>query len=128
VITLCPTILAEEAHGFRVQLKRVESFARRLHIDLMDGTFASPASIGLDQVYWPGNIPIDLHVMYKKPFEYTDALVALGAQMIIVHAEAEGDFAPFADRLHHKGIEVGVALLPETPVTLIEPAISLIVL
>lgn len=123
---ICPTILAEEPNGFRVQMKRVLPFAKRIHIDVMDGVFASPRSIGLDQIYWPANISIDLHVMYQRPLVHAGALVTLAPRLVIIHAEADGNFAPFAEYMHHHGIEVGVALLPQTPVALIAPVIDMI--
>ena len=125
-VTICPTILAEEPHGLNIELKRVLSFAKRLHIDLMDGLFASPKSVTLDQIHWPANIAVDLHVMYQKPLIHANALIALRPQMVIVHAEAEGNFMPFANKLHRTGIEVGVALLPETSVATIVPALEAI--
>jgi ribulose-phosphate 3-epimerase len=123
---VCPTILAEEINGYRLQMRRVLPFAQRLHIDMMDGMFASPKSIDVDQAYWPANVAVDMHVMYRRPFAYTRALIGLAPRMIIVHAEAEGAFMPFATLLHRHGIEVGVALLPQTPVTAIAPAMELI--
>jgi ribulose-phosphate 3-epimerase len=124
--TICPTLLAEEPHGFRVQLQRVSPFAQRLHIDVMDGIFASPRSLGLDQLHWPANLPVDLHVMYQRPVAHANMFIALGPQMIIVHAEAEGAFLALAAKLRRHGIETGVALLPETPVKAIAPAIDAI--
>jgi ribulose-phosphate 3-epimerase len=123
---ICPTILAEEPNGFRVQLKRVLPFAKRLHIDLMDGRFAAPRSIALDQIYWPANLSVDLHVMYKRPLAHADAYVSLSPRMVIVHAEADGEFVPFAEHMHRHGIEVGVALLPQTLVGTIAPVIDMI--
>jgi ribulose-phosphate 3-epimerase len=92
----------------------------------MDGKFAPTTSIRPDQMWWPGNMRVDLHVMFKKPFEYTDIFVALGPQMVIVHAESAGNFVAFAETMHRHGIETGVALLPETPVANIAPALGLI--
>jgi ribulose-phosphate 3-epimerase len=126
MISIAPTITAETPEAYTLQLQSVVPFARRIHIDLMDGKFAPTTSIRPDQMWWPGNVRVDLHVMYKKPFEYTDLFVALGPQMVIVHAESTGNFAEFADTLHRHGIETGVALLPETPVANIAPALELI--
>jgi ribulose-phosphate 3-epimerase len=123
---ICPTILAEEPNGFRVQMKRVLPFAKRLHIDLMDGMFAAPRSIELDQVSWPATVSVDLHIMYKRPLSYAETYVSLSPRMVIVHAEADGTFVPFAQYMHRHGIEVGVALLPQTPVAMIAPVIDVI--
>jgi ribulose-phosphate 3-epimerase len=62
--------------------------------------------------------------MYKQPFDHAKLYLSLGPQMVIVHAEAEGDFVPFAETMHRHGIEVGVALKAETPVSLIRPALD----
>lgn len=123
---ICPTILAEDPDSFRMQMKRVLPFAKRLHIDVMDGAFAAPRSLALDQIYWPANIPVDLHVMYQKPMVHAGAFVTLAPRMVILHAEADGNFAPFAEYMHRHGIEVGVALLPQTPVDTIAPVIDMI--
>jgi ribulose-phosphate 3-epimerase len=64
--------------------------------------------------------------MYQRPFEHIKAYLALGPQLVIVHAEADGNFIEFAERMHHHGVEVGVALKAETPASLIEPAIDYI--
>jgi ribulose-phosphate 3-epimerase len=64
--------------------------------------------------------------MYQDPFQHLSALIALRPQLIIVHAEADGDFMEFAVQAHRHGIEVGVAILPATPVEAIRPALEVI--
>lgn len=124
--TICPTILAGNVDDYRVQMERVAGFVHRVHIDLADGIFAPTKTIDLDKVWWPGGVRADLHVMYKQPFEHLKMYVNLGPQMVIVHAEADGDFISFADALHAHGMEVGVALKPETFVDTIRPALDFI--
>lgn len=126
MIDICPTIDAEDVDSYRKQVERIVSFTHRLHIDLGDGTFTPNTLVPIDQVWWPGGVRADLHVMYKRPFEYLDSLIALGPQLIIVHAEAEGDFTGFVKLVHQHGIEAGVALLQQTPVEMIMPALELI--
>lgn len=124
--TICPTVTAETAADYQVQLEKVAAFAGRLHIDLADGALAPRKLIDPDKLWWPGNKIIDLHVMYQRPFEHTDLFIAQHPNLVIVHAEAEGDFTAFAEKLHYHGIEVGVALLPQTGVQIVAPAIQLI--
>ena len=126
MVDICPTITTDNPHVYRTQMERVAGFTHRVHIDLADGEFTPNALTSPTQVWWPAGVRADLHVMYKRPFEHLDALVALGPQLIIVHAEAEGDFLTFAEKLHHHGIEAGVALLPETPPEIIKPGLELI--
>lgn len=124
--TICPTVTAHDADEYRNQMNRLSSFATRIHIDLADGQFTPVKLLGVDQVWWPGGVRADLHVMYKRPFDHTKVYLSLSPQMVVVHAEADGDFVPFANLLHRHGIEVGVALLQQTPVEFIRPALPFI--
>jgi len=126
MVDICPTIDAENSEAFRKQIERVASFAHRIHIDLGDGNFTPNRLVEIPEVWWPGGVRADLHVMYERPAEHVDELIALGPQLIIVHAESEGEFGAFSEKVRRHGIEVGVALLQDTPVDLIKPALGLV--
>lgn len=126
VTTICPTITTDNSDTYARQVELTLSYAHRIHIDLADGLFTPNRLMDIENVWWPAGVRADMHVMYKEPFEHLPALMALRPQLIIVHAEAEGDFLAFAAQCHHHGIEVGVALLPETPVEAITPALDAI--
>jgi ribulose-phosphate 3-epimerase len=123
--SICPTITTNDPAVYTKQIEQTLSYAHRIHIDLSDGFFTTKL-IEIEDVWWPGGVRADLHVMYQRPFDHVEALVALRPQLIIVHAEAEGDFRVFADRAHQYGIEVGVAMLPDTSVESILPALDCI--
>lgn len=122
-VTICPTVMTEDPQLFQTQMEEIAKYATRVHIDLGDGVFA-PAFTPVDDVWWPGGMRADLHVMFQEPFQHIPALKALGPQLVIVHAEADGDFMAFAREMHRHGIEVGLALLRETPVEAIALALS----
>lgn len=123
---ICPTVTTDDPYVYKKQIDETLQYAHRLHIDLSDGIFTRNKLMEIEDVWWPGGVRADLHVMYQDPFQHLQALLALRPQLIIVHAEAEGDFMHFAASAHHYGIEVGVALLPETPVEAIQPALEVI--
>jgi len=125
-VSICPTVTTDDPAVYKKQIERTVSYAHRIHIDLSDGLFTPNKLMEIEDVWWPGGVRADLHVMYQRPFDHLEALVALRPQLIIVHAEAEGDFMHFAAECHRYGIEVGVALLPETPVEAIAPAFDVI--
>ena len=122
--TICPTVLAGTPEDYSRQVTRVAQFATRIHIDLADGKFAPSKTIPIDQVWWPGGVRANLHVMYQRPFEHYKEYISLSPQMVIVHAESEGNFVPFAELMHRHGIEVGVALKAKTTVELVRPALE----
>lgn len=125
-VSICPTITASDAATYQQQIERVATFATRLHIDLSDGTLAPSTLVPVDQVWWPGGVRADIHVMYKRPLEHLPALIALQPQLIVLHAEGEGSFVDFAEAAHHHGIETGVALLQTTPVETIKAGLEFI--
>lgn len=111
---ICPTILADNPHTYRTQLGRIEGFAKRVQIDLTDGVFAPTTTINPVQAYWPAKIKTDLHMMYQKPANHLDQVIAMKPNMIILHAEAEGELLDMFSKISAAGIATGVALLKET--------------
>lgn len=121
---ICPTVTTDDPAVYKLQIEQTLAYAHRLHIDLSDGIFTRNKLTEIEDVWWPGGVRADLHVMYQRPFEHLQAMIALRPQLIIVHAEADGDFIECAKQIRRHGIEVGVALLPETPVEAIRPALE----
>jgi ribulose-phosphate 3-epimerase len=122
--TVCPTVTAFEPHEYREQLERVANFAKRIHLDFMDGEFTPTKSPDLAAAWWPGDVTVDIHLMFKYPMQNIDSLIELKPSLVIVHAEAEGNYVELAQQLHARGIRSGISLLAETPISIIEPAIE----
>ena len=120
---VCPTVLAIDAHEFQSKMNKIKSFAKRIQIDLTDGVFAQNPTIALEQVWVPDSILADLHLMYQNPEKYIDEALKLKPNMIIVHAEADGNFLKIADKAHKQGVKVGVALLAKTSTHRIKPSL-----
>jgi pentose-5-phosphate-3-epimerase len=123
-VTICPTITADTPEEYLRQMELVETFAKRIHVDVTDGDFAVRKLVSFDQVWWRGNRTIDLHVMYRVPSEHAEIIIALRPRLVILHAESEGNFEWFASALRREGIEVGIALLQRTPAANILPALE----
>jgi ribulose-phosphate 3-epimerase len=121
---ICPTITSENTHQYREQMERVAPFVKRIHVDFMDGKFAPTKSPGLLQAWWPEKIQVDLHIMHQNPENELDEIVGLKPQLVIVHAEAGGNFVTIARRLHEADIKTGIALLADTSVDVIKPGLE----
>ncbi|HSX46670.1 MAG TPA: hypothetical protein VLF87_01620 [Patescibacteria group bacterium] len=112
---ICPTVTAYDVQAFQAQLRQV-SFAKRIHLDFMDGEFTPEKSPGLTEVMLPPHQLVDVHLMYQKPMELLADLVKLHPHMVVVHNEAEVHHMHFAAELHKHDIKTGLALLHDTPV------------
>lgn len=123
---ICPCVTPTDSKQYRQQLERVTPFAKRIHLDFMDGQLAPVTSPELSDITVPKNLKVDLHLMYQNPARHMRAIVKLKPHLVIVHAEADGNFVTFAQILHKMGMKVGVALLPETPANAIKPALDYI--
>ena len=124
-VTVCPTIMTNDAEVYRAQIEETARYATRVHIDLGDGIFTRQLT-AIEDVWWPAGMRADLHVMFQEPFQHMAAFKALAPQLVIVHAEADGDFLSFAGEMHRHSIEVGVALLQDTPAEAIIPGLEVI--
>lgn len=121
---ICPCVTPQTGDEYNRQMERITPFAKRIHIDFMDGAFAPVTSPGLDKAWWPKGVKADLHLMYAHPTKHMRAIVRLQPHLVIVHAEADGQFVNFAQIVRKLGIKVGVALLPKTPAETIKDALS----
>ena len=111
---VCPTITAEDEKGYKQQMHKVASFAHRVQIDLTDGIFAEHKTLPPKEVWWPVGIKADFHLMYQEPLLAAKEILKHKPHLIIVHAEAGGDFMEFTHLCREHDVKVGVALMPRT--------------
>ena len=112
---VCPTVLTDNLLDYDRLLKNV-SFVPRLQIDLMDGVFAPTKSVQPSDIYWLDGQLADVHMMFQNPESYLETLIAKKPNMIILHAESDGDLSEMFDRIQAAGIKAGICVLPETSV------------
>ncbi len=121
---ICPTVTAFDTHQYREQMELLEPFAKRIHIDLMDGIFAPTVSPPLETIWWPENIVADMHIMYQKPMPHLEQLIKLRPHLVVIQYEAELDHAAFAAKLQAAGIKAGLGLLQKTTVEEVVPLLA----
>ncbi len=113
---ICPTITAYEPHEYREQMERAVSLSNRIHIDLMDGVFATNKSPEIERIWWPHHVQADIHLMYQKPMEYIAELIILRPRMVVVPVESDVHHMHFVAELHKENILAGLAILQDTPI------------
>lgn len=111
---IAPSVTAQNPHEYREQMARIAPFAKRIHVDFSDGKFAPVKLINPIQAYWPEGVLADLHLMMVRPSEHLETVISLSPQMVIIHAESEGDLAGMILQLRALGIKTGLALLQDT--------------
>ena len=123
---ICPTITAKNSHDYRKQLERVTKFAKRIHLDFADEEFTSVKLLDLDQAWRPEGATVDIHLMFNNPAEKLTDAIKLHPNLVIMQAESDGNFRAVASRLKEAGIKVGIAILPQSSVAVITPALAVI--
>ncbi len=114
-VIISPTILTADPNEFAKYVGLYPTFAKRIQIDIADGSFVNTTTISEAAITaLPNNIPVDLHMMVVHPSEHLPHILRLKPNVCIFHAEATEDLLPIFAQLKQAGIKAGVALLQRT--------------
>ncbi len=120
---VAPSILSADFSRLGSQVAEVmEVGARVVHVDVMDGHFVPPITIGpliaasiADQVHDAGGA-VDVHLMIEAPERHVEAFAEAGADSITFHVEATPHTNRTLSAIRDLGCLAGVAINPGTPV------------
>ena len=99
-----------------------------LHVDVMDGHFVPNISLGFPVIKALRSVtelPFDCHFMTTNAGDYLEPLVEAGGNLITIHIEAYPDPRPVARQAEELGLEFGLVVSPDTPVSTIEPYLEM---
>ncbi|MFZ2126574.1 MAG: hypothetical protein WAV04_03635 [Candidatus Microsaccharimonas sp.] len=115
---IAPSITVETDDQYKAAIERIQPFAQRVHIDISDGEFTPSFLLGEAQLWWPKEWQVDIHAMVARPDEHLAKLIAMKPNLIILHAEIQGDRLAMIAQIKQAGIKAGIALLrPTVPST-----------
>jgi ribulose-phosphate 3-epimerase len=123
---VAPSILSADFARLGDQVATVmEAGARVIHVDVMDGHFVPPITIGAlivqslrDQVHEAGGW-LDVHLMVDRPERHVAAFAEAGADSINIHQEATPHVNYALNQVRDAGCLAGLAITPATPVEMV---------
>jgi len=118
---------ADYAHLGDAVTEATSAGADYIHIDIMDGRYVPPITIGAQTVAALRpltDLPLDVHLMVEAPERQIDQFAKAGSDIITIHPEACTHVHRTIQHIKNLGIKAGVALNPGTSTTVLEEVMS----
>ncbi len=115
---VAPSILAADSAGCANAWRRSSPpGAQVIHVDIMDGHFVPPLSMGPGAVeaLRDMDVILDVHLMIEAPERQVEAFAKAGAHNITIHAEATPHVHATLQHIREHGCRAGLAFCPSTP-------------
>ena len=128
---VAPSILAADFSRLGEHVGEVlDAGARVIHVDVMDGHFVPPITMGplavdalAERVHGAGAL-LDVHLMIERPERQIEAFAKAGADSITVHAEATPHVNRTLNAIRELGCLAGLAINPGTPVAAVSESVN----
>ena len=127
---IAPSILSADFGRLADEVRAVTAAgADLIHVDVMDGHFVPPITIGplvVEAIRRATDVPLDVHLMIQGPERHVAEFVRAGADWVTVHVEADTDVGAVLAAIRAAGARPGLALNPPTPLARVRPFLGLI--
>jgi ribulose-phosphate 3-epimerase len=120
---VAPSILSADFGRLREQVQEVvDAGAQVIHVDIMDGHFVPPLSMGPGAVeaLRDMGVTLEVHLMIEQPERQIETFAKAGAHHITIHAEATPHVHGTLARIRELGCRAGLAFCPSTPPAMLE--------
>ena len=121
------SVLSSTIKPKEIVKKLDSSKADYIHIDIMDGKFVENKTWTFEEVkkFTDGSrLPLDVHLMVNNPKPYLEKYAMLNTRIITFHPEAVKNIDDLIETIKDYGLEVGLAINPETDAEVIFPYLN----
>lgn len=121
----CSTSLwSADLANLAAEMRRVDPYSERWHIDVADGHYVKNLLFFPDQVKAlrpHSRLPFEVHLMTTDPMGWIEPFVEAGADGIIFCLDSAADPGAMLEAIRRRDKYTGVSLLITEPLTLLEP-------
>ncbi|MHB8523966.1 MAG: ribulose-phosphate 3-epimerase [Limisphaerales bacterium] len=121
----CSTSLwSADLANLAAEIRRVEPYSERFHLDVADGHYVKNLLFFPDQVKAlrpHTRLPFEIHLMVDDPLGWIDPFVEVGADGIIFCFDATKDPGEVLRKIRARGKRAGVSVLITEPIECLEP-------
>jgi len=123
-LSVVPAIIAGTQEELDQMLSKVIDYTDRIMLDIMDGVIVKTRSLNFD-FKLPSGPEYEVHLMVENPLDYVNKLNEKVTR-VILHAETVTKIDSAVRIVRKKGMEVYIALNPETNVSILKDVLYLI--
>ncbi len=119
---IIPAIIANNFEELAKKINLVDRYVDWLQLDIMDGYFVDNSTWNnpADLKKIKSKSKIEAHLMIKNPEDKISQWINSGVKRIIVHYESTKYLQEVINDIKKAGLEVGLAINPQTPVEVID--------
>ena len=115
-IKIAPSILSANKKALNEEIRRIESYADIIHVDVMDGKFVEPITFPIEDVRkLKTRLPLEAHLMVDEPEnKWIEDYIDSGCSSIIIHQEATKNIDDAIALIKKKGAKAAISIKPAT--------------